>query len=443
MAKKRIKKSGLAILRPNAAGIDIASQIHYVAVPEGRAAETVRSFGSFTRDLHDLASWLKDCGIDTVAIESTGIYWVQLYLILEEYGLEVYLVNARHIKNVSGRKSDVLDCQWIQQLHSYGLLNKSFQPDDLTRELRCYMRHRRSLTEHSSTQILHMQKAFEQMNIKLHNVLSDITGKSGQSIIEAILSGVRRPEELVQYVSPKVKASKEDIIKSLEGNWREESVFELKQAYELYHVFRTKVRECDVQIEGVLKKIDSLAGNGNKHLNQKRVYSKNRLNFGASAYLQRIVGVDLTDVFGISELLATQIISETGIDMSKWPNKKHFTSWLNLAPSNRVSGGKMLRPKKSKKKNKAGQTFMMAAYALQRGDNWLGRFYRRIKAKHGAPVANKATARKIAIIFYNMVKNKAEFDPIAVDEYSRMFKAQKMRYVKKQALSLGYELVPV
>ncbi len=300
------------------------------------------------------------------------------------------------------------------------------------------MRHRKSLTESYGTQILLMQKAFEQMNIKLHNVLTDICGKSGRLIIESILSGERNPQELVKHISPKVKASKEDILKALEGNWREESLFELKQSYELYQIFKAKIKECDLQIEQALRKFES---NNSGSFKRKKVYSKNKLNFNASAYLQHILGVDITDIFGISELLATQIISETGVDMSKWPTKKHFTSWLNLAPNNRISGGKLLKPKKSKKKNKAGQAFLMAAYALQRSDNWLGNFYRRMKAKHGPLVATKATARKIAVIFYNMVKNKTEFNPITMEAYSKKFKEQKMKYIKKQAQLLGFELV--
>ena len=232
-----MKKGKLSICHPNAAGIDIGSEKHYVAIPDDdRSQEVVRSFGSFTPDLHELAQWLISCGIDTVAMESTGIYWIQLYLILESYGLKVYLVNAQHVKNVPGRKSDVADCQWIQQLHTYGLLKASFQPDELTRELRTFLRHRKSLTQGYSQQVLLMQKAFEQMNIKLHDVIADITGKTGRQIIEAILAGNHNPESLTTLVDPRVKASKEDIIKSLTGMWLEEHLFELQQAYELYHV---------------------------------------------------------------------------------------------------------------------------------------------------------------------------------------------------------------
>ena len=336
-----LKKDGFKVVHPNAAGIDIASQMHYVAVPPDRDENPVRKFGSFTADLHEIAHWLKQCGIDTIAMESTGIYWVQLYLILEEYGFEVFLVNARHIKNVAGRKSDVLDCQWILQLHTYGLLNASFQPESITRELRTYMRQRKNLTEGYSIQIQLMQKAFEQMNIKLHNVIADITGKSGQLIIQAILSGERNAERLAELADKHIKASKEDLIKSLEGNWRNEHVFELRQAYELYHIFKQKINECDIQIEQVLDTLGNQNSHSDSEEHRRKVYSKNRFNFDATNYLKKIIGVDITKIFGVSELIATEIISETGLDMSKWATKKHFASWLNLAPNNRISGGKL------------------------------------------------------------------------------------------------------
>jgi DNA-binding protein YbaB len=441
MAMKKATKSEFHLIHPNAAGIDIASDIHYVSVPVDRDILPVRNFGSFTENLFEIARWLKQCRIDTVAMESTGIYWVQLYLILEDQGFDVFLVNARHIKNVTGRKSDVLDCQWIQQLHSFGLLNKSFQPKNQIRELRAYMRHRKSLTEAYATQIQLMQKAFEQMNIKLHNVLTDISGKSGQLIIKAILSGERDPEVMAKLADKQVKASQEEIIKSLTGNWRDENVFELKQAYETYLFFKEKVSECDVQIENVLQRMEPERTEDiqNEKISRK-VYTKNRFNFNCTNYLNHILGVDITKVYGISEVLALEIISETGIDMTKWPTKKHFTSWLNLAPNNRVSGGKLLKPKRIKKKNKAGQAFLMAAYALQRSDHWLGSFLRRIKSKHGPTVAIKATARKLALIFYDMVKLGKEFNPIDTDLYEMNFNKRKIQYLKNQAAKYGFEL---
>jgi len=346
---KALRKPDFNLIRSNAAGIDIASEVHYVAVPEDRDLQCVRKFGSFTEDLHQMAQWLKQCNIDTVAMESTGIYWVQPYLILEEYGFDVYLVNARHVKNVSGRKSDVQDCQWIQQLHSYGLLNRSFQPESLIRELRAYMRHRKHLTQSTSNQVLHMQKAFEQMNIKLHNVISDITGKSGTKMVQAILGGERDAIKLAQLAHGRIVATQEQIAKSLTGVWREEYLFELKQAFELYQYLGIKIAECDVQINKVLSR---LASDGHNQGTQRHKRpNKNSFHFDGTRFLAQILGIDVTKIYGINELSAAEIISETGTNMSKWPTEKHFVSWLNLAPNNRTSGGKTLKPRKSNKKN--------------------------------------------------------------------------------------------
>lgn len=443
MQSKDLNSGTFEILHPNAAGIDIASQMHYVAVPRDRDEQSVRKFGSFTEDLHDMARWLKLCNIDTVAMESTGVYWVQPFLVLEEYGFDVYLVNARHIKHVSGRKSDIKDCQWIQQLHSYGLLNKSFQPEDLMRELRTYVRQRKNLTQGYATQVQLMQKAFDQMNIKLHNVISDIAGKSGLLMIDAILKGERDAHVLAELADPRIKATKEDIIKSLQGIWRQDNLFELKQAYELYLVFIDKIVDCDKQIETVLKKIADQSEETTKYSQKRKANGKNKFNFNASDYFKVISGVDLTEIFGISELSVAEIVSETGTDMTKWVTEKNFTSWLNLAPNTRTSGGKRLKSKPMKKKNKAGQAFLIAASSLKASNNWLGEFYRRIKAKSGSPVAIKATARKLAIIFYRMLKEKIDFSPLPIEEYNQYFKERKLKYINKQATSYGFKLVPL
>jgi len=443
MQSKDLNSGIFEILHPNAAGIDIASQMHYVAVPTDRDEQSVRKFGSFTEDLHDMARWLKLCKIDTVAMESTGVYWVQPFLVLEEHGFDVYLVNARHLKHVSGRKSDIKDCQWIQQLHSYGLLNKSFQPEDLMRELRTYVRQRKNLTQGYSTQVLLMQKAFDQMNIKLHNVISDITGKSGLLMIDAILKGERDAQVLAELADRRIKATKEDIVKSLQGIWRQDNLFELKQAYELYLVFRDKIVDCDKQIENVLKQIVDQSNETPNSSQKRKANGKNKFNFNASDYFKVISGVDLTEIFGISELSVAEIVSETGTDMTKWVTEKHFTSWLNLAPNTRTSGGKRLKSKPIKKKNKAGQAFLIAASSLKASNNWLGEFYRRIKAKSGSPVAIKATARKLAIIFYRMLKEKVNFSPLPIEEYNQYFKERKLKYINKQATSYGFKLVPL
>lgn len=441
MGKARIAKATIDLVRPNAAGIDIASEVHYVSVPDDRDSSSVRKFGSFTEDIHKMAQWLKQCKIDTVAMESTGIYWVQPYLILEEYGFEVFLVNARHIKNVSGRKSDVQDCQWIRQLHSYGLLNRSFQPESLTRELRAYMRHRKHLVESTSNQILHMQKAFEQMNIKLHDVISDITGQSGTLMIKAILEGERDANILAQLANGRIKATQEQIVKSLTGVWREEHLFELKQAFDLYQYLNLKIFECDTQITNVLTRL--VGNNGYDDIKRHKRRHKNSFHFDGTKYLKQILGIDVTKIYGISEITATEIISEVGTDMSKWSTEKHFVSWLNLAPNNRITGGKMLKPKKTNKRNKAGQAFMMAAATLKNSDHWLGAFYRRVKARRGTGIAIKATARKISLIFYKMLKDKIEFDPLSIETYNQYFRERRIKSIEKQAHVLGLKLMPI
>ena len=439
------KKSGFPILYPNAAGIDIASREHYVAVNPSADERPIRAFGCFTEDLYAIANWLVQCHVNTVAMEATGIYWVSLYLILEEAGLHVVLVNAKHVKNVSGKKSDVKDAEWIRQLHSCGLLSSGFQPDHFTRTLRTFMRHRKNLTEMAATHIRMMQKAMEQMNIKLQNVIADITGKSGQAIIRAILEGERCPEVLVQLLDARIKASREVVIKSLKGVWKEENLFELKQSFDLYHIYRKKIIECDQQISAHLTtKIQEPENEVYKTKKEKKTKAKankNDLSFDATEMLRQITGTDLTGIFGITDTNATEIISEIGLDMSKWPTEKNFTSWLNLASNNKVSGGKILSRKTQKKKNKAGQIFKMAAYAVQRSKNWLSVFYHRIKSRRGSAKAITATARKIAIIFYKLMKEKTAFNPLSIEQYMETFRERQLKKLKKQAASLGLLLV--
>lgn len=436
------KKSGFPVLYPNAAGIDISSREHYVAVNPQSDEYPVRCFGSYTDDLYALRDWLFSCSVDTVAMEATGIYWVSLYLILEEAGLQVFLVNAKHVKNVSGKKSDVKDAEWIRQLHSCGLLKGSFQPDTFTRTLRSYMRHRKNLIEMSATHIRMMQKAMEQMNIKLQNVIADITGKSGQAIIRAILNGERKPEVLVELLDGRIKKSKEEIARSLNGFWKEEHVFELSQSFELYHDYREKIIECDERIKEHLKKI--VTTEDPQMINPARSRSnKNSLHFDATQILQKITGTDVTELCGITATNAMEILSETGTDMSKWPTVKNFTAWLNLAPNNKISGGKLLSSRIAKKKNKAGQVFKMAAFAVQRSNNWLALFYHRIKSRGGTAKAITATARKIAVIFYKLMKEKLSFKPLSKDLYTEALKQKQVTNLKRQAGKLGLALVPV
>ncbi len=437
---KEKKSKAFPIIYPNAAGIDISSKEHYVAVNPDSTDNPIRAFGSFTEDLHAIANWLKECNVDTVAMEATGIYWISLFLVLEESGFDVVLVTAKHVKNVRGKKTDVSDADWIRQLHSCGLLSASFQPDIFTRKLRSYMRHRKNLVQMSATHINMMQKAFEQMNIKLQHVITDITGKSGQAIIKAIIDGERDPKKLYSYCDTRIRQDKKaDIIKSLNGVWKEEHVFELEQSYSLFNFYHEKIKECDKKIEEHLREktgVDTF-----EDVKPKAKSNKNNLNFNAKDLLQELTGTDLSEIFGITESNAIEIISEVGLDMGKWPTVKHFTSWLNLAPNNKISGGKILSSRIPKKKNQAGQIFKMAAYAVQRSKHWLASFYHRIKAKKGAPKAIVATARKIAAIFYKLVKEKIRFNPIPIEQYMNGFKEQQIKKIQRQAQKLGLQVV--
>ncbi len=441
---KEQKAKSLPVIYPNAAGIDISSKEYYVSVNPGVANQSIRSFGSFTEDLELIASWLKECGTDTVAMEATGIYWVSLFLVLEDAGFEVVLVNAKHVKNVRGKKTDVSDAEWIRQLHSCGLLSASFQPDGFTRKLRAYMRHRKNLIEMAATHIRMIHKALEQMNIKIQHVIADVMGKSGQDIIRAIISGERNATKLASCCDSRIKAEKkESIIKSLQGVWKEEHIFELKQSFLLFQAYHEQIKDCDLEIQKHLTDKSGPVQNEEASNIIKPQSNKNNLNFNADAILNQITGTDLTAVFGITTTNAVEIISEVGLDMSKWPTVKHFTSWLNLAPNNKISGGKTLSSRIPKKKNNTGRIFKMAAFAIQRSNNWLAIFYHRIKAKKGAAKAIVATARKIAVIFYTMVKDKIKFNPIPVEQYADGFKIQQVKRLKRQAQRLGYQMVSV
>jgi len=440
---KAEKQNVLPMLYPNAAGIDISSKEHYVAVNPQLHKESVRSFGSFTEDLLKLADWLKSCQVDTVAMEATGIYWVSLFLVLEQAGFDVVLVTAKHVKNVRGKKTDVSDAEWIRQLHSCGLLSASFQPDAFTRTLRSYTRHRKNLLEMSATHIRMIHKALEQMNIKVQYVIADITGKSGQAIIRAILKGERDAQVLASCCDRRINKSKApDIISSLHGLWKEEHLFELEQSFQMYHHYQRQIKECDKKIEKHLSEKAAAQAPGSKGKKFVKA-NKNSLNFNAKAMLEQITGTNLSAIFGISDTNALELLSEVGLDMSKWPSSKHFVSWLNLAPNTKISGGKVLSSRIAKKKNHAGQIFKMAAYAVQRSKNWLAAFYQRIKYKSGSRKAIVATARKIAAIFYTMLKDKAPFNPIPIETYQQASSTRKLKALKRQALSLGFQLIEI
>lgn len=395
----------------------------------------IRVFGCFTRDLHSIANCLKEKGTTTVAMESTGVYWIPLFLLLQEYGFKVYLVNARHVKNVTGRKDDESDAEWIQKLHSCGLLSASFQPDNMERTLRSMVRHRKNLVRTSATYLNRMQKALELMNIKLHTIISDIDGKTGLLIIEAILVGERDPEVLTDLRDKRIKASREDIIKSLEGHWTTEHLFELRQCYQLYCQHRQMIDECDKEIEKQL--IVKIASKNEGIIPdipkvKRKTSSKHKVPFNLTAYLREILEVDVTEVFGISELSGLTILSEVGSDMTKWKTEHHFTSWLGLAPNTKISGGKVISSRIKKKKHHAGQSFRIAASSLYNNKSPLGDYYRRIQAKSGVPKAVVATARKLAIIYYKMVANKEAFNPKALDDYRKKYNEKKINQLKKK-----------
>jgi len=430
---KRI--SQLTVINPTAAGIDVSDTEMMVAYPTNSEQLEIRVFGCFTSDLHSIANCLKENGITTIAMESTGVYWVPLFLLLQEYGFEVFLVNAKHVKNVTGRKDDESDAEWIQKLHSCGLLSASFQPDNMERTLRSMIRHRKNLVRTSSTYINRMQKALELMNIKLHTIISDIDGKTGLLIIEAILTGERDPEILANLRDKRIKASREDIIKSLEGHWTTEHLLELRQCYQLYCAHRQMIEECDREIEKQL--VEQIASKNEGLIPdlpkvKRKVSSKHKTPFNLTAYLKELLCVDVTEVFGISELSALTILSEVGTDMSKWKTEHHFTSWLNLVPNTKISGGKIISSRIRKKKHHAGQAFRIAANSLYNSKSPLGDYYRRIRAKAGAAKAVVATARKLAIIYYKMVSNKEAFNPKALEVYQKKYKEKKINQLKKK-----------
>jgi transposase len=447
-AKNKVSRYlSLEVVHPNAAGIDIGSRLMSVAVPAGRDRECVKEFGSFTCDLYAIADWLKQCDVDTVAMECTGVYWKNLFLVLTEYGFEVCLANARHTRNVSGKKTDESDAVWIQRLHSCGLLSSSFLPDDQTSSLRSLVRHRRSLTQDSSRYILRMKKALEMMNIKFHSLIRDLTGKTGTAIVEAILAGERDPENLLKLVNFRVKASKDDLRKSLQGNWRQEQLFLLAQCYKMHQFTEQQISICDSRVETVLQAMEASRNEGVIEQTAPpkiKAKPKKHPQFNTRSYLQKIHAVDVLAIYGISDIAAIEILSETGTDLSKWPTEKHFVSWLNLCPNNKISGGKLISSAVLKKKpNGATQAFKFAANGVQRSQHWLGDYFRRMKAKGGNKYAIVATARKLAIIYYKMIRYHQNFIPFDNQEYKSKFQRTKIAYLERILIKLKGETFSV
>jgi transposase len=425
LVQKKSGSSSFPIINTNAAGIDIGSEEHWVAVPEDRDDEPVRSFGCFTADLHAMAQWLKACGITTVAMESTGVYWIPCYQILEEHGFRVNLVNARHVKNVPGRKSDVSDCQWIQRLHTFGLLSGSFRPDDQMCVLRSYWRHRENLVRYAAAHIQHMQKALTEMNIQLHRVIADINGVTGMRIIRAIIEGERDREKLALMRAHGVKSTPEEIAKALEGDYREEHLFALKQAVELYDFYHRQIEACDREIERHLRtfdaKVDLVQNPLPRPKRKGKKPIKNQSSVDLRTELYRVSGVDFTQIPGLEALTVQKIVSEVGLDPGKFGTEKRFVSWLGLCPNNRITGGKIKSTKTRKTANRAAAAFRMAAQSLANSTSALGGFYRRIRARLGAPQAITATAHKLARIFYRMWTTGQSYIDLGSDYYENRY----------------------
>lgn len=434
----------MAVLHPDAAGIDVGSRSHWVAVPAERDAEPVREFGSFTSDLHRLAAWLKQCAVTTVALESTGVYWIPLFEVLEARGFKVLLVNAAHLRNVPGRrKSDVLDCQWIQRLHSFGLLRGSVRPGEPIVELRAYLRQRERLIQDAARHAQHMQKALLEMNVQLHHVVSDLTGVTGMRIVRAILEGEREGHVLAELRDPRCRQSKERIAAALQGTYKPEHVFVLAQALAAYDLHQRLLEQCDARIEALLAQLAARSDTPaapcppRRHGHPKN----NQPRFEIQAPLHRLCGnVDLTQIPGLAPATALRVVTEIGTDVTRWPTEKHFTSWLNLAPGTKITGGKRLSARRPPSKNRAGQALRQAAQSVGRTDTALGGFYRRLAARCGAGKAVVATARKLGVLIYRALKHGQAFVESGLAAYEQQQHARQLRNLQKRAAALGYQL---
>lgn len=435
-------RQALTLTHPNAAGIDIGNAAHFVAVPPDRDDEPVRQFASFTVDLESLADWLQACGIEIVAMESTGVYWIPLYELLDARGFTVLLVNARHVKNVSGRKSDVLDCQWLQQLMSYGLLRGAFRPADAVCVLRSLTRQRDMLLRNQSRHVLHMQKALTQMNIQLANVISDVVGDTGQKILRAIIAGERDGRVLAAMKDCRIRASVDEIAKSLQGNWRTEHLFALKQAMELFDFYATQLSQCDHEIEIQLSNLSAYEGSPAKDKKRGGV-SRNAPKFNLREQLFRMCGVDLTRIDGINITTALAVMSEIGPDMTRFATVKHFTSWLGLCPGTRITGGKIMSGKTLRCANRAAQALRMAAASLRTSQSGLGAYYRRICSRMDRPKAITAAAHKLARLIYRLLTKGEEYTDQGQDYYEERYRERVLYNLKKRAEKLGMKLVNV
>src|SRR5215471_17621912 len=447
MPKKRQNREvKLPVLRPDAAGIDIGAEEIFIAVPADRDSQPIRRLATFTQDLNALADWLTKCEIHTVAMESTGVYWIPLHQILEGRGFEVYLVNAQYVRNVPGRKSDVSDCQWIQYLHSVGLLRASFRPPAEICAIRSLWRHRESLIQMASQHTQHIQKALDQMNLQIHHVLSEITGWSGLRILDAILAGDRNPIALAKLCNWRVRTSRDIVAKALEGDYRPEHVFTLRQSLAGYRYYQNLIAEVDQELNKYLRDLPKAveAGTSPPPRTKKRVYQKqhNDPAFDLRGELYRILGVDLTDIPGINELTAHTIISEIGTDVSRFRNASAFASWLGLCPERQVSGGKVLYTKTRPVKSRVANALRLGAHSLHHANNYLGEFFRRMRRKLGTPEAVTATAHKLARILYHILRTKQAYNESVFLRHDLEAIKRAEDRLRKQAAKLGFQVIP-
>jgi transposase len=436
--------STLPIVHRHAAGMDIGSTFHVVAVPPDRDEEPVRTFCSFTTDLHRLADWLVSIGITTLAMESTSVYWIPVYEILEAKGLEVCLVNARDAKNLPGRKTDVNDAQWLQQLHQYGLLRASFRPHERIAALRAYLRHRERLVEYAASHVQHMQKSLMQMNLQLHHVVTDITGATGMRIIRAIVAGERNAATLAQMRDQRCKASVQTLCQALTGNYRLEHVFTLRQAVELYDLYQAKIQDCDQEIERTLATLNQDRQEPTTALPKRRNRShpRNEPDFEIRSALYTLVGgVDLTQIHGLGPYSVLRLIGECGTDMTRWPTAKHFTSWLTLAPGSKISGGKVLSARTRRSANRATALLRICAMMVGKTATALGAFFRRLSARVGKAKAITATARKIAVLFYNALRHGSSYVDPGANYYEERYRQRTLDNLRRRADALGFKLV--
>jgi len=451
MKKKSQTKSGpkvdwkaLEVVHPDAAGIDIGGQEHWVAISPEKDEQPVRCFECFTADVERMAEWLAAHGVRSVAMQSTGVYWMPVFEILQQRGMEVYLVNARHTKNLPGRKSDIAECQWLLKLHTFGLLNNSFQPSEEVRAVRTLWRHRGGLVAQASSAIQRVQKALVEMNLQLRNVLSDLSGVSGMAILEAILAGERNPRKLAALADPQVKASKAVIAKSLQGNWRPELLFILGQEMEVYRGCQKRMAGCDQLLQQLLRAMETKVDPQSQPLGPRPPGKRARGNapqFDLRSELYRITGVDWTQVDGIDVQTAQTVISEVGPSLHDFASEKHFTNWLGLCPTNETSGGKVLKRRTPKVVNRAKAAFRQAATTLLRSDSYLGAQYRRLRTRLGAPKAITAMARKLACLFYRLLTKGQTYVDKGALYYETRHREQQVRMVLKKAQQLGLQVI--